>query len=260
MKQSEFLLRILARLIIPNKNFAEIFELEAKRKLGKSGCGETVELEVQTALNFSDGNIKAEPLVIFDIGANFGLYTGKILENVSNVQVVAFEPSMFAFSVLLEKYSSDERVTLVNTALGDENKTTSLHFDKSGSGLASLTKRNLDHIGIAFDGAESIRMITARNWIESNGLVPYFVKIDVEGHELEVLNGFDDYLEEIHLIQFEFGGCNIDTRTYFKDYWLLFKNSFNLYRITPHGADLISEYSENEESFMTSNYLAVRNI
>ena len=46
-----------------------------------------------------------------------------------------------------------------------------------------------------------------------------FFKIDVEGHEMDVLKGIGDKISNIKLIQFEFGGCNIDTRCFFQDFW-----------------------------------------
>ena len=46
-----------------------------------------------------------------------------------------------------------------------------------------------------------------------------FIKIDVEGHELEVLRGTTDILAKggIRFIQFEYGGCNMDARVLLKD-------------------------------------------
>ncbi|WP_445778772.1 hypothetical protein [Shewanella sp.] len=44
------------------------------------------------------------------------------------------------------------------------------------------------------------------------------IKIDIEGHELSVLKVFGAAIEATKVIQFEFGDCNIDTRTYFQDF------------------------------------------
>jgi FkbM family methyltransferase len=40
-----------------------------------------------------------------------------------------------------------------------------------------------------------------------------FLKIDTEGYELNVLKGFDDFLKNINLIQFEYGGTFLDNNT-----------------------------------------------
>jgi hypothetical protein len=84
------------------------------------------------------------------------------------------------------------------------------------------------------------------------------VKIDVEGHELAVLRGFGRALAATRVVQFEFGGCNIDTRTYFRDFWYFFTDEgFDLYRITPIGAERIHRYRESEEAFTVTNFIAV---
>ncbi len=38
----------------------------------------------------------------------------------------------------------------------------------------------------------------------------YFLKIDTEGYELNVLKGFGDFLKNIKIIQFEYGGTFLD--------------------------------------------------
>jgi hypothetical protein len=39
--------------------------------------------------------------------------------------------------------------------------------------------------------------------------------MNVEGLEMKVLQGMKQSINKIKLIQFEFGGCNIDTRIFF---------------------------------------------
>jgi hypothetical protein len=83
--------------------------------------------------------------------------------------------------------------------------------------------------------------------------------MDVEGHELEILEGAKNSLINLEIIQFEFGGANIDTRTYFQDFWYFFQNSgFEIYRLIPSGTMLITHYSECDETFRTTNYIAVK--
>jgi len=38
----------------------------------------------------------------------------------------------------------------------------------------------------------------------------HLLKIDVEGHELEVLKGFDEKLRDVDHVQFEYGGTYLD--------------------------------------------------
>lgn len=61
---------------------------------------------------------------------------------------------------------------------------------------------------------------------------------------------------KIDFIQFEFGGCNIDSRTFFQDFWYLLHDKYNIFRIIPTGLYPIKEYSEMREIFLCTNYLA----
>ena len=123
-----------------------------------------------------------------------------------------------------------------------------------------MVKRDLSHLNVNFDvhePAEAIRFETF--WIEKLGKRYIDVlKLDIEGHEIAALNGFGEALQNIKVIQFEFGGCNIDTRTFLKDFWkLLTSNGFEIFRITPFGISPLTEYNERDEHFGTTNYLAV---
>ena len=145
-------------------------------------------------------------------------------------------------------------------ALSDNTEWTYLYSDKPGSGLGSLTKRRLEHFDLEFNHNEKIETIKFEDyWISVlKSRIIDIVKIDVEGHELNVLKGFGQALDSVKVIQFEFGGCNIDTKTYFQDFWYFFsKKNFKLFRITPLGTQCINSYNEIDEFFSTTNFLAV---
>jgi len=88
-----------------------------------------------------------------------------------------------------------------------------------------------------------------------------FLKLDLEGHELEALKGAKNLLERkgIDAIIFEFGGCNIDSRTFFRDFLslLVSQYQFSLYRLLPkQRLKYFSKYSETLEQFNWQNILA----
>jgi hypothetical protein len=86
-----------------------------------------------------------------------------------------------------------------------------------------------------------------------------YLKLDVEGHELSVLRGAHDLLaaDAIHLIQFEFGGCAVDAHVWFRDLYQLLNSHFRLYRLLRDGLAFLPQYSELDEIFVTTNFLAV---
>ena len=83
----------------------------------------------------------------------------------------------------------------------------------------------------------------------------------MEGHELDVLDGAKVMFanKAIDMVTFEFGGCNIDTRTFFQDFWYFFsKNDMAIYRILPNQRLYhITSYNESREQFDTTNYVAI---
>jgi hypothetical protein len=148
-------------------------------------------------------------------------------------------------------------------AVSDNTGVTKLYSNKPGSGLASLSKRKLDHFDINFDISESIHTVRFEEyWIDKLSSCEIdIVKIDVEGHELSVLNSFGNALFKTKSIQFEFGGTCIDTRVYFQDFWYFFaKNNYSIYRITPFGLQKIEAYRECDECFYYTNFIAKNNL
>jgi hypothetical protein len=85
---------------------------------------------------------------------------------------------------------------------------------------------------------ETVRLRTLESWSLSSGINDIDVlKLDVEGHEMDVLRGAGETLRRVRVIQWEFGGCNIDTRTYFQDFWyFLTEAGFKISRLGPRGA------------------------
>lgn len=118
--------------------------------------------------------------------------------------------------------------------------------------------RNLKHINLDFDKSENVEIRRLDSFLEQNSLKPDFFKIDVEGHELSVLEGLGALIKELKVIQFEFGGTDIDSRVFFQDFWKFFeRKDFDLYRLTPKGKILVNSYSENDEVFSFTTYFAI---
>ena len=196
----------------------------------------------------------------FDVGANIGDWSQSFIQKFPQSKVVAFEPGAVAFKALVGRFKNLANVECENLGLSDKNAEVTLFSDADMSGLSSLHKRRLDHFAITFDKSELIRVVTLDSWISSRKEGgPLILKLDVEGHELSALLGAIETLKQIELVQFEFGGGNIDSHTYFQDFWYLFSDlNFDLYRLSPRGPVKITEYSEMLEVFRPTNYFAVR--
>jgi FkbM family methyltransferase len=204
-------------------------------------------------------------LCIFDVGANKGQFLSLMLDNLTRTEfsIHSFEPAKSTFSLLNQKHGNSPGVILNHMALAAEPGELKLYYDAPGSGLASLTKRQLDHLDIEFEQSETVTVSTVEAYREKNNIKTIdLLKIDVEGHELDVLSGARPAFEagDIRMTSFEFGGCNIDTRTFLRDFFIFFKRyEMVLYRITPSGfLYKLTEYRETLEQFRTSNFIAVQ--
>ena len=88
------------------------------------------------------------------------------------------------------------------------------------------------------------------------------LKIDVEGHEIEVLSGFRDTLaspeRRPRVIQFEYGHTWLPARhTLMEAYDLLRRSGYIVGRLYPDGVDF-KPYSLADDHFRMGNYIAAQ--
>jgi len=246
------------------------FNIKSPRSLFKLlNFGERVLAHAQ-GKGYGTGSIRQEvklvhqllrnpPRLAIDIGANVGEYTAELRNRNPGLEIHMFEPSTTNIEKLKERFAEDNKIVLIPYAVSGENGSATLFSNEPGSGMSSLSKRKLDHFDIKFDFKETINKMRFEEYWKNilQERVMDIVKLDIEGHEFDAINGFGKAIHSANVLQFEFGGCNIDTKTYFQDFWYFFKdNGFNLYRITPLGLEHIERYRESDEFFITTNYIA----
>ncbi len=224
---------------------------------GKGFGGFTVDREVLSAIKLLGDN----PKLVLDIGGNVGDYAAAMRRHAPSCDIVVFEPAQINVESLTRRFADDALTSIVAAAVSDADGSATLYSDRHGSGAASLLKRRLDHIDESFDCHESVSTISLdRHWRDVlHGAPIDILKLDIEGHEFRVLEGAPETVSSSRIVQLEFGGCNIDSRTFFQDFFYFFDDSgFNLHRITPLGLEPVARYAEELETFITTNYLAVR--
>jgi len=239
-----------------SKRFYTYLEKASAYLRGKGFGTGSLEFEITQCFHF----LNTGPGLLVDVGGNKGLYSKILCAKAPGAQIHIFEPSDTNLQHLSKLFGANKHVTIVPSGLSDQAGEVELYADEAGSGMASLTKRDLSHFDIDFEYKETIRVIRFEDyWYDMlKGQPVDLMKIDVEGHELKVLKGCGTAISNIHVIQFEFGGCNIDTRTFFKDFYDFFKvHDFIIHRISPLGIERIDKYQESDEYFSTTNYIAV---
>ena len=89
-----------------------------------------------------------------------------------------------------------------------------------------------------------------KDYINNNNIKNIdFLKIDTEGYELNVLQGFEDFLENIKIIQFEYGGTFLDNNTKLIDVinYLEQKGFYKFSYLTNYGTKLITDFTDHYE-------------
>lgn len=196
--------------------------------------------------------------VFFDVGANTGEYHKEVSKILSSDRVVyhLFEPSTKTFRELERNLEGVSNTRLNQIALGSDvflNKSFFSSDTHTLSGFYSSSEKEYQ--------TELVSEITIDQYCKDQNVSEIdFLKIDVEGHELQVLKGGKTLLEscKIKVIQFEFGINSIQARIYFKDFFDLLSKNYDLYLILSGGVHFIDSYYFELESFgKVANYLAV---
>ncbi|MGA0556980.1 FkbM family methyltransferase [Larkinella sp. VNQ87] len=203
----------------------------------------------------------SQPVTVFDVGANVGSYARMVLKTFGQRATVhCFEPARNTFQTLTQSVTASN-VQKHPFGLSSKTGQLSLYADADQSGMTSVYSRDLEHLNISFESVEVASFSTADEFCREQGINHIdLLKIDVEGHEFSVLEGAAQLLRDqrIRFIQFEFGGTNIDSRTFFRDFWKILHPDFTLYRIVGNGLRRIDQYSELLEIFVAVNYFAER--
>lgn len=234
---------------------------DANYSIGKGfGGTNSINFEIKESTKFIENH--DSPLII-DVGAHKGNYSDKIIEKFPNARIHCFEPSITNYHFLTNKFTNNNNIKINNLGISDVTQETILYSDNDGSSLASIYKREISHFGKQFDSEENIKVIKFEDYWKDklNKEKIDLIKLDIEGNELNALSGLGESISKIKCIQFEFGGANIDSKTYFQDFWYFFKDkNFDIKRITPFGTLLIDTYTEDEEYFKTTNYVAINKL
>lgn len=141
-----------------------------------------------------------EVSLVLDIGGNWGQSIVAMRRFLPNAQIVSFEPNPVLAERLVKSFGKDPGVRIENTALSSAAGLMTLHVPVYRrfiyDGLASLDHQAamnwLNPYRVAlFDPAKlSIKSVSVNVvQLDSFGLTADFIKIDVQGHELAVLEG-----------------------------------------------------------------------
>ena len=200
-----------------------------------------------------------DPKIVFDAGANVGDWSRLAGKYFPSASIHAFELSESTRSTL-KKNLQEERYVVANTALGSQSGQFEYKDYGNLSTVNSIINTEIHDGNIPFT-TRLANIVTGDEYMADAGLSHIdFLKVDVEGAELEVLRGFNNTIQKgkIKVIQFEYGYANGDAHNLMKDFYdYLVPAGYEIGKIWTAGVRFLPfDYSANNFD-SGPNYLAV---
>lgn len=138
---------------------------------------------------------------VFDIGANVGNKAAIFLRN--GHRVICVEPSPASAGILRRRFKGVPNITVAEQACGSHEEKRHLHLFETAA-FDTLSDTWSDALGSTSNRSVEVKVATLDSLIAAYG-APSYIKIDVEGFELEAVKGLSS---TVPLISFE---CNLPT-------------------------------------------------
>jgi FkbM family methyltransferase len=159
------------------------------------------------------------------VGANSGNWSDLALSELSPREIYCFEIAESSFRLLSHKL--DGRAKCFNLGLSNQRGKIDYKDYGPGSTLNTLSQRSTFWDDQHSFQLRPVEVLTGDSFCEANGVSRIdLLKIDVEGAENQVLQGFSNMLGEqrVRLIQFEYGYANGDQHFLTKDFYEFFSD------------------------------------
>lgn len=158
-----------------------------------TGDFECKELDIVLAKNFQRGSI------LWDVGANVGIWSVLLAKEFSSCKIVSFEPQKAVHQFLLKNISDNHltNIEVMEIGLGASIERVELRTPKEKRGSSSIVLLQKEES----DKVELIDIVTADSILEGRpDLVPSFIKIDIEGYEPRMILGAHNLIRNNHPI------------------------------------------------------------
>jgi FkbM family methyltransferase len=202
-----------------------------------------------------------KPLCIFDVGANVGEWTRIALEKFPAATIHSFELSSATFNTLKENVR-DPRARLNNFGLSDREGSFDYKDYGRNAGVNTLLLQAVYHDAHAPHRILQGSLRRGDDYCRDAGIENIdFLKIDVEGAEHMVLEGFADMLAKkaIRAVQFEYGYVNGDSKFLMRDFYEFFRKYGYVVGRVVKGPIVFRDWTYKDNDFMSGpNYVAIR--
>jgi FkbM family methyltransferase len=250
--------RVIFHLAKNRKTFLVRLVSKLARKIikGVENCSYDTELNGEEMILQRMGGLKPE--VFFDVGANRGDWSTMVRRHFPSSSLHCFEIAPAMQQVLENTLKNlPPPVYLNRFGLSDHSGVAKLNFCTDDDGLSTLFSPSVDAKFVEVQ----VPVETGDTYIQKHSITRIdFLKLDVEGAENLVLEGFSQALKEsrITVIQFEYSRANIMSGFLLRDFYQLLEPAgYAIGKIFPNGVDF-RPYSPDDENFFGPNFLAVQ--
>ncbi len=199
------------------------------------------------------------PKILFDVGANIGEWSDGAAETNPQATIHAFEIMDVTYDKLRKRVDKYGGHVIPNKfGLSDSSGEVAV-FYRAASDVHTSTFKEAHFGAPAIEAVMPVR--TGDAYMSALGIRHIdLLKIDVEGHEWEVLGGFSSALKggAIDVIQFEYGKCTLLARRYLRDFYERLDGlGYTLGKLFPDGVRF-KGFELNDEDIVGPNYVACR--
>jgi FkbM family methyltransferase len=142
------------------------------------------------------------PRLLLDVGASSGVFADEAWSYWPDLSVHCFEPEPEFVNILQERAQKDSRLSVCQALVGAGADPAKLYYHVLGASTICRENRvRQEHETPVGPGPErKCPMITLDTYCHDRQLKPDFLKIDVQGYELEVLHGAEGILPGIEVV------------------------------------------------------------
>jgi FkbM family methyltransferase len=198
------------------------------------------------------------PIVtVFDVGANIGDWTLAAAGAFPEAAIYSFEICQTTFRRLEDNTAALKSVRRVKTGLADREGTVKLNYYADLPVLTTVL--DFPH---GYPSTQITEAVTTGDRYCADNRIGHidFLKIDVEGMDHQVLQGFEELIQAggVDVVQFEYGQGNILSNFLLRDFYEFFtRRGYEVGKIFPNYVDFRA-YAMTDEDFIGPNYLACR--
>lgn len=214
--------------------------------------GESLLLRTLASLGRQDQKIE-----VFDVGANRGIYALEVRRFLAHARVHCFEVVPQTRKILEEKLFGLKDIIIPEYGLSGQSGILKISYNPKYDDSA----REVSLFSKATDQVIDCSVLSGDRYISENKIKDVrLLKIDCEGHDMAVLEGFSQSIKNsiFDVIQFEYGSTWIGPRRFMHEaYSLLEPAGYSIGRLYPDGVFFKKYDRLKDDRFYMGNYVAV---